>query len=82
REVKNAELVKERLAGVLGLTSSRVERLVSRGSGWNHVGLYSLAVRDSLLGLPGVHLQSLYQRYYPHGEIARGVTGVVIDGDG
>jgi cell division protein FtsI (penicillin-binding protein 3) len=82
REVQNAEVVKDRLAGVLGLSPSRVEGLVSRGSGWNHVGLYSLAVRDSLLGLPGVHLQSLYQRYYPHGEIARGVTGVVIDGDG
>ena len=82
REVQDAEAVKERLAGVLGLSGSRAERLVSRGSGWNHVGLYSLAVRDSLLRLPGVHLTSLYQRYYPHGEIARGVTGVVIDGKG
>ncbi len=81
-EIRNTEAVKERLTGVLGLSPARASRVVSRGSGWNHVGLYSLAVRDSLLGVPGIHLEPLYQRYYPHGEIARGVTGVVLDGDG
>ena len=81
-EVQDVDAVAERLVGVLGLGSARANRLVSRGSGWNTVGLYSLAVRDSLIGLPGVHLESLYQRYYPHGEIARGLVGVVIDGDG
>ncbi|HCK61518.1 MAG TPA: hypothetical protein DHW11_09850, partial [Gemmatimonadetes bacterium] len=82
REVRDPVAVRQRLTDVLGLSSSRAERLVSGESGWNRVGLYSMAVRDSLVGLSGVHVQSLYQRYYPHGEIARGVTGVVIDGDG
>ena len=81
-EVGDFAKVKERLTQVLGVSPSRAERLVSGRSGWNHVGLYSIAVRDSLMGLSGVHIESLYQRYYPHGEIARGVTGVVIDGEG
>ena len=81
-EVADPDAVAQRLVGVLGLGTGRANRLVSRGSGWNPVGLYSLAVRDSLLGLPGVHLEPLYQRYYPHGEIARGLVGVVIDGQG
>ncbi len=81
-EVRDPDAVTQRLVGVLGLGTARADRLVSRGSGWNLVGLYSLAVRDSLIGLPGVHLESLYQRYYPHGEIARGLVGVVIDGQG
>lgn len=82
REVKDPEGVRERLVQVLGLGGGQADRLIARGDGWNHVGLYSLAVRDSLEGLAGVHLESLYQRYYPHGEIARGVIGVVIDGEG
>ncbi len=82
REVRDPVAVKQRLTDVLGLSSSRAERLVSGESVWNQVGLYSMAVRDSLMGLSGVHFAPLYQRYYPYGEIARGVTGVVIDGEG
>ena len=82
REIQDADFTRKRLVEVLGSSSARAQRLVSTGRGWNAAGVHVPAVRDSLRGLPGVHIEPLFQRYYPHGDLARGVLGVVVDDEG
>ena len=44
--------------------------------------LHAPAVRDGLRGVRGVHLERVLQRYHPHGDLARGVLGVLRDDRG
>lgn len=82
REVRNAEALQGLLADVLGVSTSRAVRLSTSGTGWNAAGLYVPGVRDRLAGTPGVHMDRVFQRYYPHGDLAGGVLGVVLEGEG
>jgi len=82
REVHNAVALQGLLSDVLGVSTSRAARLATSGAGWNAAGLYVPGVRDRLEGTPGVHVDRVFQRYYPHGDLAGGVLGVVLDGEG
>jgi cell division protein FtsI (penicillin-binding protein 3) len=79
REVADAAGTQELLTLALGVSSRRAARLAGSGSGWNAAGTHSPAVRDRLEGVPGVHVLPAFQRYYPHGDLARGVLGAVLD---
>lgn len=81
-EVRDYGAVQELLVDVLGVSSSQATRLTTSGRGWNAAGLHGPAVRDRLAGTAGVYVESVFQRYYPHGELARGVLGVVLDDEG
>ena len=81
REVADVEATRTLLSESLGLSARRAATLTT-GSGWNAAGSHTPAVRDRLLGVPGVHVLPSFQRYYPHGELARGVLGVVLDDEG
>jgi len=39
-------------------------------------------VGDDLGRAPGIYVERIFQRYYPHGDLARGVLGVVRDDEG
>lgn len=81
REVADVEATRTLLSESLGLSARRAATLTT-GSGWKAAGSHTPAVRDRLLGVPGVHVLPSFQRYYPHGELARGVLGVVLDDEG
>jgi cell division protein FtsI (penicillin-binding protein 3) len=81
-EVRDVEAVRALLTDVLDVSTSRALRLASSGRGWNAAGLHPPAVRDRLEGTAGVYVDRVFQRYYPHGDLARGVLGVVLDDEG
>lgn len=82
REVSDPSALQGLLVEVLGVSSSRAGRLVGSGRGWNAAGMYPPTVRERLDGTPGVHVDRVFERYYPHGDLARGVLGVVLDETG
>ncbi len=81
-EVKNAADVESRLIDVLGVSRTRAARLVGTGRGWNSAGTHPPQVREELRGIPGVYVETTFQRFYPHDDLARGVLGVVLDEKG
>ncbi len=80
-EVSDASGLAERLTEALGVTSRRAQQYTTQGR-WNVVGLFAPSVRSELEGVRGVHLETVYQRYRPHGDLARGVLGVELDEEG
>ena len=82
REVRDAETLQALLVDALGVSSSRAARLVTSGRGWNAAGLYPPGVGNRLEGRRGVYVDPVFQRYYPHGDLARGILGVVFEDEG
>jgi cell division protein FtsI (penicillin-binding protein 3) len=80
-EVRDREAVQALLVETLGVGRTRARTLVSSGR-WNVAGLHAPAVSDRLEGVPGVHLETVFERFRPHRDLARGVLGVVIDEEG
>ncbi|NIR38897.1 MAG: hypothetical protein GWO00_06575, partial [Gemmatimonadetes bacterium] len=70
------------LVDVLGISSRRAGRLATSGTGWNAAGVHPPSVRERIHGVPGIYAERTFQRYYPHGDLARGVLGVIIDDEG
>lgn len=82
-ELADRDATRVLLADALGLSPSRVAALTSTSHRWRVVsGLYSPAVRERVAGHRGVYVDRVFQRYHPYGDLARGVLGVVLDGDG
>ena len=82
-ELSDRDQVVRLLEDVLGLSRAQARRATDPGRRWVVVpGLYPPAVREALAGVRGVHLERELQRYHPHGDLARGVLGVVIDDEG
>ncbi len=83
REIDDLDEVRQLLREELGLSSSQVARLTSKDRRWSVVPeLYAPDVRERLRGISGVHLERVLQRFHPHGDLARSVLGVVLDGSG
>jgi cell division protein FtsI (penicillin-binding protein 3) len=83
REIQDMSAVRTVLQKELGLSRSQVVRLTSRDRVWRVApDLYPPMVREHLESVPGVHLERVLQRYHPHGDLARSVLGVVLDGNG
>lgn len=81
-ELSDAEATRARLREVLGLSSTRVASLTSTNNRWRVVpDLHPPAIRESLQGQPGLYVDRVLQRFHPHGELARGILGVVLDGE-
>jgi cell division protein FtsI (penicillin-binding protein 3) len=81
REVGEPETLRALLVETLGVSTAQAGRYVTSGK-WSVVGLYPPAVRDRLESIRGVHLDRVFERFYPHRQLARGVLGTVIDEDG
>ncbi len=83
RELQHPDKVRSLLAKTLDLSSASAARLTSRGQRWHLApGRYPPSIRERLSRIPGVYLQRELQRYHPHGDLARGVLGAVLDGSG
>jgi len=82
-EIQDVEQVRVLLREELGLSSAHVARLTSRERSWAVVpDLYAPDVRERLRSVPGLHLERVLQRYHPHGDLARSVLGVMMEGAG
>ncbi|HKJ01750.1 MAG TPA: penicillin-binding transpeptidase domain-containing protein [Longimicrobiales bacterium] len=74
---------RSRLRDALGISASKARQLVSAGRRWAVApGRYPPSVREALSGTPGVYLDRELERYHPHGDLARGVLGAVMEGVG
>ncbi|MCH7563655.1 MAG: PASTA domain-containing protein [Gemmatimonadetes bacterium] len=82
-ELEDADAVAELLAASLDMRQATVRRATHSDARWRVLpGSYPPSVREALMGLTGVYLERELQRFYPQGELARGLLGVVIDGRG
>jgi cell division protein FtsI (penicillin-binding protein 3) len=71
------------LTSSLGVSSSKAGGLTSNGRPWNVIpGRYPPTVREALGEVRGIYLAREFQRYHPHGDLARGVLGAVLDNEG
>ena len=71
------------LTSSLGISSSKAVEVTSNGRPWNVIpGRYPPTVREALGEVRGIYLDREFQRYHPHGDLARGVLGAVLDNEG
>jgi cell division protein FtsI (penicillin-binding protein 3) len=71
------------LREALELSAREARRLTDPQRRWSVVpGRYAPTVRQTLAGVPGIYLERELERFYPQGELARGVLGTVLDGAG
>lgn len=80
-EIADADAAAERLVDALGISSRRARQYVTRGR-WNVVGTFAPAARAEVEGIRGVHVETVFERYRPHGALARGLLGVELDQEG
>jgi cell division protein FtsI (penicillin-binding protein 3) len=79
-EVADREGVAERLVEALGISASEARRITTSERRWVQLpGLYPPRAREALAQLRGVHLERVLTRSHPHGDLARGILGAVID---
>jgi cell division protein FtsI/penicillin-binding protein 2 len=83
RELENPEATAALLQQALELTPRRAKQLVALDRRWAVApGRFPPTVRERLAGIRGVYLDRELERYSPHGDLARGALGVVLDGVG
>ena len=76
--VKDRDLVARLIREELGLSSDWVRKALDLDDPWVPLpGRYEPSVREALQGVPGIYMERLLRRDYPHGELARGVLGLV-----
>ena len=82
-ELMNVEAARALLVDALGISSRKARQLTSLERRWSVVlGRYPPAVREQLNGVRGIYVTRELQRYHPHGDLADGVLGVVLDDTG
>ncbi len=82
-ELEDADAVTELLAASLDMRQATVRRATHSDARWRVLhGSYPPSVREALTGVTGVYLERELQRFYPQGELARGLLGVVKNGRG
>ncbi len=83
RELRDPAKAAVLLTSSLGISSSKAVEVTSNGRPWNVIpGRYPPTVREALGEVRGIYLDREFQRYHPHGDLARGVLGVVLDNEG
>jgi cell division protein FtsI (penicillin-binding protein 3) len=82
-ELADRAAAAELLGDALGLSRRSASSFTSTSARWRVVpDLYPPSVREAIGNRPGIYVDRVLQRFHPHGDLARGVMGVVIDGDG
>jgi cell division protein FtsI (penicillin-binding protein 3) len=82
-ELQDVEAAQALLMSALGISKREAVRHTSPSRKWSVIpGRYEPAARHALAGVRGIHLASEHQRFYPRGELAKGVIGAVVDGAG
>lgn len=81
REIGDRKEVTRLLIGTLGLDETVVWEATNPSKEWRVLpGTHPPSVRDALINVRGIYPESEYSRFYPHGELAAGLLGVVRDG--
>ena len=82
REIRDVDAVTRLLSETLGLEERVVRRATTSSKPWRVLpNTFPPSVREALDGVPGVYLEREHRRFYPQGELARGVLGVVRSGE-
>mgnify|MGYP002032434389 FL=1 len=83
REIEDMEATRELLQEHLGVSGATASRLTSLERKWTVApDLYAPDTRVLFRGVRGVYLDRVLQRFHPHGDLARGVLGTVLEGEG
>jgi cell division protein FtsI (penicillin-binding protein 3) len=83
QELLDADAAAERLSAALDLTPREARRMTRSDRRWVQVrGRFSAVTRRELAGIQGVYVTRELDRFYPHDQLARGVLGRVLDGEG
>lgn len=80
RELADPRRVRELLKETLGLSDRKARQLVSSDRSWSVVpGRFPASVKMRLGAVRGLYVERVLERYHPHGDLARGVLGSVLD---
>ncbi len=83
QHVHDPDQLRRLLREELQLSSEWARKAVDPSREWVQLpGRYEPSARESLQGVPGIYLKRLLRRDYPHGELARGILGLVQEGAG
>lgn len=78
RELRDREQVIALLRTHSELSVRELRRLTAPARSWSVLpGVYPASVREALDDLPGVHFETVLQRFYPHGTVALELLGAV-----
>lgn len=81
RELRDVDAVTRLLAEILGLEERIVRRATTSSKPWRVLpSTFPPSVREALDGVRGVYLEREHRRFYPQGDLARGLLGSVRDG--
>jgi cell division protein FtsI (penicillin-binding protein 3) len=79
-EVRDTTATVDQLVESMGISSPQALQAFQTTRRWVTLsGRYPPATRDALEGLRGVYVERELRRFYPHGELLRGLLGSVID---
>ena len=82
-QLRDPDVARDLLLSTLEVSPSKAAYLTSGDRGWAVApGRYPPTVREKLRTTRGIHVERELQRYRPHGDLARGVLGVVLDDKG
>ena len=81
RELRDVDAVTRLLAEILGLEERIVRRATTSSKPWRVLpSTFPPSVREALDSVRGVYLEREHRRFYPQGDLARGLLGSVRDG--
>ena len=82
RELRDVEAVTRLLVETLGLDEQVVRAATTSPKRWRVLqGVFPPSVREALDNVPGVYLEPEHRRFYPQGDLARGLLGTVRGGE-
>ena len=82
RELRDVEAVTRLLSETLGLEERVVLQATTSSKPWRVLPkAFPPSVREALDNLHGVYLEREHRRFYPQGDLARGLLGIVRDGE-
>jgi cell division protein FtsI (penicillin-binding protein 3) len=82
-QISDPSAVQDLLVDALRISREKARSVTDPDRRWNPIaGRYGPATRELLSGIRGIYLERELERYHPHGDLARGVLGSVIDGSG
>ena len=81
-ELRDADAVTRLLVETLGLEEPLVREATTSAKPWRVLpNTFPPSVREALDGVRGVYLEPKHRRFYPRGDLARGLLGSVRDGE-
>lgn len=82
-EVADRDAVMGLLQEVLDVSPRKARELTDPSDPWRVVpGRFAPSVREPLAGVRGLYVERELQRFHPHGDLARGVLGTVLEDTG